>query len=66
LAVAARWPVTSGVMRPPTEDKLLLLLTEIRADIRQINPELQSLLLLLIQQQRKPTPPPPSISDDTE
>jgi hypothetical protein len=28
--------VTSGVMSPSTEDKLILLLTEIRADIRQI------------------------------
>jgi hypothetical protein len=65
LALVARWQVTSGVMSPSAEEKLISLLTEMHSDIRQIKSDLQSLLPLLIQQQQKPTPPPPSISDDT-
>jgi hypothetical protein len=57
--------VTSGVMSPPTEDKLIPLLTEIRSDIRQMKSDLQSPLRLLKQQQQKPTPPTSSSSDDT-
>jgi hypothetical protein len=52
-------------MSPSNEDKLILLLTEIRSDIRQMKSDLQSLLRFLRQQQEKPSPPPPSISDDT-
>ena len=52
-------------MSPSTEDKLILLLTEIGSDIRQIKSDLQSLLPLLRQQPQNPTPPPSSSSDDT-
>jgi hypothetical protein len=55
--------VTIRVMSPSGEDKLILLLTEIHSDIRQMKSDLQSLLALLKQQQ-KPTPPSTS-SDDT-
>ena len=57
--------MTGGVTSPSTEDKLILLLTEIRSDILQMKSDLQSLLRLLRQQQQKPTPPPSSSSDDT-
>ena len=52
------------VMSPSGEDKLILLLTEIQSDIRQMKSDLQSLLRLLKQQQQRPTPPPSSSSDD--
>jgi hypothetical protein len=55
--------VTSGAMSPSTEDKLILLLTEIHSDIRQIKSDPQSLLPLLKQQQQN-SAPPSSISDD--
>jgi hypothetical protein len=38
-------------MSPPSEDKLLSFLAEIRSDIRQIKSDLQALLTLLKQQQ---------------
>jgi hypothetical protein len=39
-------------MSPPSEDKLLSFLAEIRSDIRQIKSDLQALLALLKQQQK--------------
>ena len=56
--------MTGGVTSPSTEDKLILLLTEIRSDILQMKSDLQSLLRLLKQQQQRPTPPPSLSSDD--
>jgi hypothetical protein len=41
-------------MSPPTDDRLISLLTEIQSDIRQIKSDLQSLLPLL-KQHEKPT-----------
>jgi hypothetical protein len=52
-------------MSPSTEDKLILLLTEIQSDIRQMKSDLQSLLKLLRQQPQSPTPLMSSSSDDT-
>jgi hypothetical protein len=52
-------------MSPSGEGELISLLTEIRADIRQIKSDLQSLLPLLKQQPQNPTPPPSSSNDDT-
>jgi hypothetical protein len=57
--------VTGGVMSPSTEDELILLLTEIRSDIRQMKSDLQSLLRLLKQQPQNPTPPTSSSGHDT-
>ena len=56
--------MTIRVMSPSGEDKLILLLIEIRSDIQQMKSDLQSLLRLLKQQQQRPTPPPSSSSDD--
>ena len=39
-------------MSPSAEDKLILLLTEIHSDLRQIKSDLQALLTLLKQQQK--------------
>ena len=64
LAPAACRQVTIRVMSPSGEDKLILLLIEIQADIRQMKSDLQSLLRLLKQQQQGPTPPPSLSSDD--
>jgi hypothetical protein len=52
-------------MSPSTEDKLILLLMEIRSDIWQMKSDLQSLMRLLKRQQQKSTPPSSSSGVDT-
>jgi hypothetical protein len=52
-------------MNPSDDRKLILLLTEIHSNIRQIKSDLQSLITLLKQQQQRPTPASSSTSEDT-
>src|SRR6516225_11479371 len=54
LAGWARSSSGTAAMSPPSEDKLLSFLAEIRSDIRQIKSDLQALLTLLKQQQATP------------